>query len=224
MKNKIKLVIFDLDGTLLDTIADLAESTNQALHQHGFPIHPVNDYKFFVGNGINKLFEKALPEGAKTAENILRIRQSFLPCYSQHNTNHSVPYSGIPELLVQLQKRNILLAVASNKYQEASLKLTAHYFPRISFVKVLGQREGIAPKPDATIVHEILLAAHVHKEEALYVGDSGIDMQTAHNSGVIACGVTWGFRPRSELALYYPQFIVDRPEMILDLIDKSSRE
>jgi phosphoglycolate phosphatase len=220
MANKIKLVIFDLDGTLLNTLADLAESTNQALHQHGFSTHPVDNYAFFVGNGINKLFERALPEGAKTAENILRIRQSFLSYYSQHNTNHSLPYPGIPELLEQLQERNILLAVASNKYQEATVKLTAHYFPQISFIKVLGQREGFAPKPDPAIVHDILLAAHVREEEVLYVGDSGIDMQTAHNSGVIACGVTWGFRPRSELEMYHPHHIVDKPEMILDLIDK----
>ncbi|MDR3340930.1 MAG: HAD hydrolase-like protein, partial [Candidatus Symbiothrix sp.] len=111
----IKLVIFDLDGTLLNTIADLAESTNQALRLHGFPTHPVDDYRFFVGSGIRKLFERTLPEGEKTEENIFLIRQSFLSYYTKHNTDHSSPYPGVPELLEQLQERNILLSVASNK-------------------------------------------------------------------------------------------------------------
>jgi phosphoglycolate phosphatase len=122
--------------------------------------------------------------------------------------------------LEQLQERNILLSVASNKYQEGTSKLIKHYFPRISFVKVLGQREGFAPKPDPAIVHDILSAVPVLKNEVLYVGDSGIDMQTAHNSGVISCGVTWGFRPRSELEVYHPLYIVDKADMILDIINK----
>jgi phosphoglycolate phosphatase len=221
MENKIKLIIFDLDGTLLNTIADLAESTNQALHLHHFPVHPMEAYPFFVGNGINKLFKRALPNGEKTEENILRIKQSFLSYYEKHNTDYTTPYSGIPELLTQLQARNVLLAVASNKYQEATSKLIKHYFPRIKFIKVLGQREGIAPKPAPAIVYDILSAASVCRKEVLYVGDSGIDMQTAHNSGVTACGVTWGFRPRSELEACHPQFIADRPETILHLFDRS---
>ncbi|MDR1372939.1 MAG: HAD family hydrolase, partial [Dysgonamonadaceae bacterium] len=172
----IKLVIFDLDGTLLNTLNDLAESTNYALSQQNFPTHPVEDYKFFVGNGINKLFERALPEGENTAENMLRIRHDFLSYYRKHNTDYTTPYPGIPELLKQLQLRNILPAVASNKYQEATDKLVTHYFPQVSFVKILGQREGVAPKPDPAVVNEILASVPVSRDEVLYVGDSGVDM------------------------------------------------
>lgn len=213
-----KLVIFDLDGTLLNTIADLAHSTNHALRQNGFPTHEVNEYNFFVGNGINKLFERALPEGEKTEENILKVRAEFLKHYDQHNTDRSVPYPGISELLAQLQGRGIKLAVASNKYQAATHKLIAHFFPGIQFSEVLGQREGVKTKPDPRIVNEIVERTGLSKEETLYVGDSDVDMQTAINSGVAACGVTWGFRPRAELEKYAPDHIAEKAEDILKFI------
>lgn len=213
-----RLVIFDLDGTLLNTIADLANSTNHALKQCGFPEHEVSEYPFFVGNGINKLFERALPEADRNEENILKVRSKFVPYYDKHNADFSTPYPGIPELLETLQRKEFMLTVASNKYQSATEKLIAHYFPAICFVAVFGQREGITPKPDPTIVNDILSIAKVNKEEALYVGDSGVDMQTAINSGVTACGVTWGFRPRTELEAFNPNYIADRPEEILTFI------
>ena len=209
-----KLVIFDLDGTLLNTIADLANSTNHALALLGYPTHEVSAYPFMVGNGINKLFERALPEGEKTEENVLRVRQAFVPYYDVHNADDSSPYPGIPELLECLQAKGIQLAVASNKYQAATEKLVAHYFPNIRFVAVFGQREGIKVKPDPTIVYDILKIAGVAKEEVLYVGDSGVDMQTAINAGVSSCGVTWGFRPRAELEALHPDRIVDKAEEI----------
>ncbi len=215
----IKLVIFDLDGTLLNTIADLAESTNHALHLHGFPTHPTEAYNLFVGNGINKLFERALPEGKRTEENIRLIRESFLPYYGEHNMDKSQPYPGITRLLEILAKKDIHLAVASNKYHEGTRKLISHYFSHIPFIAVYGHREGILPKPDPTIVYDILHISKASKEETLYVGDSGVDMQTAQNSGVMACGVTWGFRPRIELESVNPQYIVDNPEEILKYLD-----
>ena len=189
-----KLVIFDLDGTLLNTIADLANSTNYALKVLGYPIHEPDKYNFMVGNGINKLFERALPDGEKTEENVLRVRQEFVPYYDQHNADKSRPYPGVTELLETLQTAGMQLAVASNKYQAATEKLIAHYFPNIKFTAVFGQREGIPVKPDPIIVKEILQIAKVQEEETLYVGDSGVDMQTAINAGVTSCGVTWGFR------------------------------
>lgn len=210
-----KLVIFDLDGTLLNTIADLANSTNHALKQCGFPEHETSEYPFFVGNGINKLFERALPEGEKSEENVLRVRKEFVPYYDKHNADFSTPYPGIPELLKRLQEKEVMLAVASNKYQSATEKLIAHYFPAIRFVAVFGQREGITPKPDPTIVYDILSIARTDKEDVLYVGDSGVDMQTAINSGVTSCGVTWGFRPRAELEAFKPDYLVDSPNEIL---------
>ena len=123
-----RLVIFDLDGTLLNTIADLANSTNYALKQCRFPQHDVSEYNFFVGNGINKLFERALPEGEKTEENILSVRKEFLKHYDAHNTDFSTPYPDIPELLRELQQRGLMLAVASNKYQSATQRLIALIF------------------------------------------------------------------------------------------------
>lgn len=213
-----KLVIFDLDGTLLNTIADLAHSTNYALNKLGYPTHEIDQYHFMVGNGINKLFERALPEGEKSEENVLRVRKQFIPYYDQHNADDSCPYPSIPELLSNLQTAGIQLAVASNKYHSATQKLIEHYFPEIHFTAVFGQREGRNVKPDPTIVFDILKIAGVDKKEVLYVGDSGVDMQTAANAGITACGVTWGFRPRTELEKFNPSYIVDSAEKIKEYI------
>lgn len=213
-----RLVIFDLDGTLLNTIADLAASTNQALRHFNYPEHPTEAYRFFVGNGINKLFERALPEGERTEQNVLRIRSRFIPYYDQHDTDFSTPYPGIPEVLEALQNRGIKLAVASNKYQSATERLITHYFPTLRFEAVLGQREGIPVKPDPTIVNDILQATGIAREEVLYVGDSGVDMQTALHAGVDAVGVAWGFRPRTELEPFHPLAIIDNAEDLLRFV------
>lgn len=213
-----KLVIFDLDGTLLNTIADLAHSTNYALNKLGYPTHEIEKYNFMVGNGINKLFERALPEGEKSEENVLRVRKEFIPYYDMHNADDSRPYPGIPELLSHLQSSAIQLAVASNKYQAATCKLIAHYFPQIHFTAVFGQREGVSVKPDPTIVFDILQLTGIEKSDVLYVGDSGVDMQTATNAGITACGVTWGFRPRVELEEFNPAYIIDSAEKIKELV------
>ena len=213
-----KLVIFDLDGTLLNTIADLAHSTNYALNKLGYPTHEIEKYNFMVGNGIDKLFERAWPEEEKSKENVLRVRKEFVPYYDIHNADDSRPYPGIPELLSYLQDAGVQIAVASNKYQAATQKLVDHYFPEIHFTAVLGQREGVKVKPDPIIVSDILEIAKVAKEEALYVGDSGVDMQTAANAGVTACGVTWGFRPRTELEEFNPSYIADTAGEIKNLI------
>lgn len=213
-----KLVIFDLDGTLLDTIADLAESANHALKQLGYPTRDVEKIRTFVGNGVNKLLFRALPDEEKTEENMMRMRTHFVPYYDAHNADLSAPYPGIVDLLEELQAKGLMIAVASNKYQEATVKLVKHYFPMIDFVEVLGQREGINVKPDPTIVFDILQKAGVSKEETLYVGDSGVDMQTAINAGVDAIGVTWGFRPRTELEDFHPMGLIDQAEELLGFV------
>ncbi len=213
-----KLVIFDLDGTLLDTIADLAESANYALKQLGYPTHDVETIRTFVGNGINKLLERALPSHEQTEENVIRMRSHFVPYYDVHNADLSNPYPGIVSLLEDLQAKGIQIAVASNKYQEATVKLVKQYFPNIDFIEILGQREGINVKPDPTIVFDILQKADVSKEDILYVGDSGVDMQTAINAGVDAVGVTWGFRPRAELESFQPMGLIDKAEELLEFI------
>ena len=213
-----KLVIFDLDGTLLDTIADLAESANYALKQLGYPTHDVETIRTFVGNGINKLLERALPSHEQTEENVMRMRSHFVPYYDVHNADLSSPYPGIVYLLEDLQAKGIQIAVASNKYQAATVKLVKQYFPNINFVEILGQREGINVKPDPSIVFDILQKTHVSKEDVLYVGDSGVDMQTAINAGVDAVGVTWGFRPRAELESFQPMGLIDKAEDLLEFI------
>lgn len=211
-----RLVIFDLDGTLLNTVKDLAVSTNYALQQCGYPTHPVEAYYMFVGNGINKLFERALPQEARTPENVLKMRAQFVPYYNKHYIDFTEPYSGIPELLATLQKNKIQLAVASNKYQSATEHLIVHFFPDITFAAVFGQREGKPIKPDATVVNDILTLTNCSKEETVYVGDSCVDMQTAHNAAVTLVGVTWGFRPREELEAYSPDFLIDTPQEMLE--------
>lgn len=212
-----KLVIFDLDGTLLNTIDDLAQSTNHALQTLGYPTHEESAYHLMVGNGINKLLERALPEEERTEENILRMRKEFIPYYDRHNMDKSRPYPGIPQLLKYLQAQGILLAVASNKYQSATVRLIDAYFPTLRFAAVLGQRDGVNVKPDPAIVDDILEITGVAKENTLYVGDSGVDMLTAANAGVTACGVTWGFRPRAELEKFNPAYIVDIAAMIAEI-------
>ncbi|MCE2617091.1 MAG: HAD family hydrolase [Phocaeicola sp.] len=210
-----KLIIFDLDGTLLNTIADLATATNQALASYGYPTHDIPQYKYFVGNGINKLFERALPEGKKNQEQVLKIRERFIPYYNEHLTDFTQPYPGIPDLLESIQQSNIRIAVASNKYQQATSKLIPHFFPNINFTAIFGQREGVPRKPDPTIVYDIMKIADVSKEEVLYCGDSNVDMQTAIHAGVDGVGVTWGFRPRTELEKEHPFAIVDTTDEIL---------
>ena len=214
-----KLVIFDLDGTLLDTIADLAMATNHALQQLGYPTRPVDEIRTFVGNGINKLLERSLPDSEKSEANTLRLRTHFLPYYDAHNADLSTPYPGIPSLLQTLQQKGLMIAVASNKYQTATVKLIHHYFHDISFVEILGQREGVPVKPDPSIVSDIIQKAEVSKEEVLYVGDSNVDMQTAHNAGVDAIGVAWGFRPRAELEALQPLAVIDKAEELLDYLN-----
>ena len=165
---KAKLVIFDLDGTLLDSIDDLAASTNHALQLHGYPQHERAAYRYFVGNGVRKLIERALPEDARQADNINRLLQDFLAYYQTHKTVYTHPYQGIPETLAQLHAAGIQLAVASNKYHQGTLELIRHYFGEKLFSVVLGQREDIPVKPDPTIVHDILTQTALMSETPVW--------------------------------------------------------
>lgn len=213
-----RLAIFDLDGTLLNTIADLAQSTNYALRNNYFAEHDIEQYKYFVGNGINKLFERALPEGEKTEENISKIRKDFLEFYDQHNCDMTKPYDGITEMLKTLQSHNVMLAVASNKYDSATQKLIRHYFGDIRFVEISGNKENMPTKPNPQIVNNILDKTNCSKQEVLYIGDSNVDMQTAQNAQIEACGVSWGFRPLEELLSYNPKYIANEPKDIIKYV------
>ena len=215
----IKTVLFDLDGTLLNTIDDLADAGNWVCEQHGWPTFTVEQFKHMVGNGIPKLVERFSPAEARTPEHLAATLAEFSARYDAHKEDKTAPYPGIPELLEQLQEKGMILAVASNKYQSATVKLISHYFPNIRFTTVFGQREGVNVKPDPTVVHDILDITRISREDVLYVGDSGVDMQTAANAGVTACGVTWGFRPRTELEEFHPAHIVDNAADIAVIAD-----
>lgn len=212
-----QLVIFDLDGTLLNTIADLGAAANHALIQCGFPTHPISAYPRFVGSGIARLLERVLPESARTTERAVTMRRYFTEYYNTHMADQTVPYAGIPELLADLTARGIKVAVASNKYQSAVEELITQYFPQITFAAVEGQKEGVPVKPDPSIVFEILGKVPTPKSDVLYVGDSGIDMETARRACVESAGVTWGFRPVAELRAAYADHIVETPESLLRL-------
>lgn len=212
-----KLVIFDLDGTLLNSIADLGNAANHALEQCGFPTHPIAAYKKFVGSGVRKLIERVLPESARSDERIDTMLPYFREYYDSHLACDTRPYNGIPELLEELTRRGIAVAVASNKYQAAVETLIGHYFPDIPWAAVEGQKEGVPVKPDPSIVFEILGKCPTPKADVLYVGDSGIDMETARRACVDSAGVTWGFRPVAELREYRADNIIEVPSAILRL-------
>ena len=215
----IKLAIFDLDGTLLDTLGDIAGACNHALTACGCPVHEVGEYKRFVGSGIMNLFRRALPEEQRTEEMVIRMRNAFIQYYDEHKDDTTQPYPGIEDLLEKLSAKGIALAVASNKYQEATEELVARYFGDYSFASVLGQREGHPIKPDAGIILEAMASCEgVRPDEVIYCGDSDVDMQTGINAGVKTVGVTWGFRSREELAAYSPCLLADNPEEIHNFI------
>ncbi|MBP3737683.1 MAG: HAD family hydrolase [Muribaculaceae bacterium] len=213
-----KLVIFDLDGTLLNTIEDLGHAANYALEKNGFPTHTIASYRFFVGNGVRRLITRVLPEEHRNEETIDALLRDFQDFYDVHNCDFTKPYDGIPELLADLQDQDIRIAVATNKYQAATETVIGHYFPDVNFIAVEGQRDGVNVKPDPSIVFSILFKARVPKAEVLFVGDSGVDMETARRACVDSAGVTWGFRSEKELVEHYAGTIIHRPMDILELI------
>lgn len=213
-----ELVIFDLDGTLLDTIGDLAVACNAVLALRGLPQHTYDEYCRFVGNGIMRLVERALPEELRIPDTVAAVRADFVKYYTEHIDTRTKPYAGIPELVAGLARRGVRMAVASNKFQAGTEKLVRLFFPDVAFAAVLGQRVGVPLKPDPAVVEEILALTGVAKGRVLYVGDSGVDMQTAAAAGVRSVGVTWGFRERRELEQTGAQHIVDVPGEILNLL------
>ena len=214
------IIIFDLDGTLINTIDDLGQACNYALSACGFPTHKIEDYPRLVGNGINKLIERALPEEHRNEATVLRLREHFVPFYDQHNCDLTRPYDGIPELLQTLKAAGHTLAVASNKYQAATEKIVAHFFPN-TFDVVLGEREGIPRKPDPQIVWDILASLPStinHKPSTLYVGDSLVDAATAKAANLPFVACTWGFCTKEQLLTVTPDHMVNHPLEILTLI------
>lgn len=213
------LLIFDLDGTLINTIDDLGQACNHALSACGFPTHKIEDYPRLVGNGINKLIERALPEEHRNEATMLRLREHFVPFYDQHNCDLTRPYDGIPELLQTLKAAGHTLAVASNKYQAATEKIVAHYFPN-TFDVVLGERVGVPRKPDPQIVYDILSTVNyqLSTENCLYIGDSLVDAATARVADLPFVACTWGFCTQKQLAQAQPNYMIHHPSEIVQII------
>lgn len=212
-----RLVIFDLDGTLLNTIDDLGHAANYALERCGYPTHNISSYPFMVGNGITRLLERVLPEDDRTKDNVERLRKEFMEYYGEHMTDSTRPYPGIVELLDSLRAQGIAVAVASNKYQAAVNRLIHHFFPMVDWAAIEGQKEDVPTKPDPSIVFEILGNVPTPKGDVLYVGDSAVDMETARRACVESVGVTWGFRPVKELTDAHAEHIVNTASEILAL-------
>lgn len=207
-----KLVIFDLDGTLIDTREDIANACNYALELCGFPTHALDDYNMLVGRGINNLFRGALPQGHKSEELVAKMRSIFVPYYNEHKCDFTKPYDGIMDALEVLSDQGLHFAVASNKYQEGTEQLVKKFFGRYNFVRILGQRDGKPIKPDPLIVKEAMEGVPgITLDEVLYCGDSDVDMQTGLGAGVRTIGVTWGFRTKEELEAYSPYALIDHP-------------
>lgn len=213
-----KLVIFDLDGTLLNTISDLGNACNYALEKKGYLEHPIAAYNYMVGNGVANLIKRAAPDA--TEEQLRELLVYFREYYDDHCTDLTTPYPGITNLLRELNSEGVKLAVSSNKYQKAVDKIIRHYFPDIPFVAVFGEREGIPRKPDPSIVFAILNESPTPKRDVLMVGDSAVDIETARRACVDSVGVTWGFRPVSELRKAYADFIVSKASEILTLVQQ----
>lgn len=210
-------VIFDLDGTLLNTLGDLRAATNHALEVRGLPPHSMEEIRQFIGNGIRLLICRAMPEGTPEAE-IDAALDDFKAYYAAHIHDRTVPYNGIPQLLTALRKRGIKVAVLSNKIDSASQQLIEYFFPGKTDV-VFGEHVGVPRKPDPTSCRMVMQQLGVQPEQVLYVGDSGTDMQTAKNAGLYAVGVTWGFRSKEVLLEYGADVLVHRPEQILQILD-----
>ena len=212
----VQAVIFDLDGTLLNTIEDLGEAVNHALSLHGFPLHSLEEYRGMVGHGVRNLVTQALPKEFQADEGLIdTCLAQFKEYYTAHIDVYTRPYPGMVEVVQQLHARGVKLAIASNKFQSGTETLIAEFFPGIPFVAVLGNRPGYPLKPDPEIVGEVLRQASASPSQTVMVGDSLTDMKTASNGGIRGIAVSWGYRVLEPSPAYA---LVHSPSELLSLI------
>jgi phosphoglycolate phosphatase len=214
---KYDTVIFDLDGTLLNTIEDLTDSVNFALCKYGYPCRKISEIRSFVGNGMLRLMELSIPEGLSN-ENYEKCLEEFRSHYSKNMQNKTGMYNGIMELLEELSKEGYKIAIVSNKFDKAVKVLKLAYFAK--YIKVaIGESENINKKPAPDTVFKAIEELDSVPDRSIYVGDSEVDVKTAKNSGIKCIGVTWGFRDRRVLEQEGADFIIDRPEELLKIIN-----
>jgi len=215
---KFKAVVFDLDGTLLDTLDDLADSMNSVLTKHNYPTHQVDAYKYFVGDGLRKLVQRTFPEGARDDENVNHGLEEMRKEYNLRWDNKTKPYKGIAEMLDTLVGNNVKIAILSNKADDFAKLTVGKLLSDWDFNIVLGEREGIPKKPDAAGALDIAQRLGVKPQECLYLGDTGIDMKTAVSAGMYPVGALWGFRKADELVHNGAKVLVASPTEVLDLL------
>lgn len=213
-----KYVIFDLDGTLLNTLEDLADATNWVCEQHGWPVHPLEAYKRFVGNGASKLLERVTPSEVElTLELGKQLMEEFTQRYTAHKADKTTAYPGMPQLLERLKEAGVAAAVLTNKPDGAAGPIVERYYPGLCSI-VQGALPGVPTKPDPTLLRKLMTRMGAAAEDTLFVGDSNVDIRTAKNGGLTSCGVLWGFRTREELEAEGADFLVETAEQLAALI------
>lgn len=210
-----------MDGTLLDTIDDIADASNRILKEMGYPEHPRESYFMFVGNGARKLIERALPEEVVTDELVDRLLSEFRVGYRSMQYNKTDLYEGIGDMLSKLKALRIPMAIVSNKPDEMVKEIADHYFDPGLFVSIAGQKDHIPAKPDPEGAFEAARDLDVSPDECLFVGDSSVDMDTALNAGMTGVGVSWGFRSVEELKAHKAAYIIDAPVQLLSLFSEA---
>lgn len=213
-----KLVVFDLDGTLVDSIVDLGNAVNFALKNHNLPLHPMSDYYNFVGNGMEDLVRRSMGSVGSDNELYLKVRKDFNEHYNAHSNDNTIAYKGIAELLDALKCRGIKTAVLTNKAQEYVGDILKKCFPDFNFDLYYGQRQGVERKPHPQAFEMLLKELKVSKEDCLYIGDSEVDVKTAFNAGVEFVAVTWGYRSVEIIKEAGAEIIVDTPKEILNYV------
>ncbi len=211
-----KLVVFDLDGTLINSLPDISAAANKMLSQYGKSAHTVDEYKFFVGNGSKKLVERILPDF--TEEQQAEALKIYKDLYQQKLVVNTAPYPGIRELLLSLKAEGIKIGVCTNKHYSAVNEILGKVFPEIEFDAVAGERTGIPKKPDPANVNNIIKELDIDKSKTVYVGDSDVDMETGYRAGVMTVGVLWGYRPLENMIKAGGKIFISQPSALLDIL------